>query len=451
MNTGKQSKTILNMSGNEIHNLEELRENFNGEEAEAAFKAETLSKWLDERYYEKELLEVNNLYGEDEHLKTKLAKILGITSMEKQLTDEELAKLEAKRAVLREANTDDVIISKVHLVAFNQEELAELIDKGEKVIYLFKESFSIPIRKTGITYIGLANPKIGNCFTAKQYLKAGIKLENIETPQEPNPNYVSFAKEAAKDAGYDEFGETHSFLANYVHNQLKMPVWDAYTTLVATGESDYHEYKSESECKQALKKRLKTAYDTADSYFIVGDDNCFAKVADSIYGQRITEVFTTIIDDLLRLCKMQGKDAVAVRLSELVNNAPKVLSNAFQKELSGNSEYYAMYKFSYFLEQADVVENEGYYVSDEDDTFFRLLEKVVAYPTTYHYENSLDAIWEMEKDLNKNRVTFFKAAHSEYERYVQKIEELVQAIGKDLPAMDEGEDVNAYLKRIANI
>ena len=55
----------------------------------------------------------------------------------------------------------------------------------------------------------------------------------------------------------------------------------------------------------------------------------------------------------------------------------------------------------------------------------------------------------MEDDLNEHADTFFKAAHTEYENYVKKIEELIDMLGKNnMPAMNENESLKEYLSRL---
>jgi hypothetical protein len=54
---------------------------------------------------------------------------------------------------------------------------------------------------------------------------------------------------------------------------------------------------------------------------------------------------------------------------------------------------------------------------------------------------------EMERDLTRRANTFFSAALRIYEQYVREIEVLLDAIGKNLPAINAGEDLDDYLTR----
>ena len=42
-------------------------------------------------------------------------------------------------------------------IAFNQEELSVLLDKGATIIHLFNNKFYIPLRHTGKKYIGIGD------------------------------------------------------------------------------------------------------------------------------------------------------------------------------------------------------------------------------------------------------------------------------------------------------
>ncbi len=61
---------------------------------------------------------------------------------------------------LRRYTSDDSILSSVDSVAFNQEELSALVDKGEKTIYLCGDAFSIPENSCDTLFVGVNKAKV---------------------------------------------------------------------------------------------------------------------------------------------------------------------------------------------------------------------------------------------------------------------------------------------------
>ncbi len=70
---------------------------------------------------------------------------------------EEVALRNKQTEELKEYTDDLAILEMVDRIAFNQEELSILLDKGASTIYLFNNIFHIPLRLTGKTYIGIGN------------------------------------------------------------------------------------------------------------------------------------------------------------------------------------------------------------------------------------------------------------------------------------------------------
>lgn len=449
------TKTIcpkLTLSGKEIHDITELRENFNLEEILLRIKNKELAKWLKCHYYELEALVIENVDITTSDCKNIIYEALGVAP-QSSLIEEELC---VKQEILKQYTSDPEILKNAALVAFTQEELAKMINANQPIIYLCHNTFSIPIRKPNIKYIGIDNPKIETVFTKEQYEKAGITIENISVADKPNSKYEEFANKAASDYGYDDFIETHTLLTTTLHNQLlfqqnnliSSQTLELYYHIPVTGICDYKEFDSKSECQAALKKRIQAAYDNANSYFDINSSKCISKTVAEFYGNYIEEVVTPITDALSDIAKLGNKQDTYQELNQLVKDARKYFENTFNEEISKNMSYYLMYDFKYFLERVDLVEEDPIYVSDENDTFFLLVEKILAPSRKWHYEGSLDSIMEIEKDLNNSATSFHKTAHKNYKNYVDKIEVLVEEIVKELPAMTNDESMLDYLNRI---
>ncbi len=157
----KRVKFPLDM-GNEImvRDIDELKANYNAEKVTEYFLNGKLLTWLEDRYYDEEAAQVKALAdssGNDPAVG--LGRIFGIEISGD--IDVEMLKIRNERlAKLREITSDDEIISNVDLVAFDQEELSDLLDEEKKTIYLCGDKFRLPISVKNIRYIGVNSPII---------------------------------------------------------------------------------------------------------------------------------------------------------------------------------------------------------------------------------------------------------------------------------------------------
>ena len=82
---------------------------------------------------------------------------------------------------LKKYNDDKKYDEVIDNIAFDQDELYDLLDEDVDIIYLCGERFSIPLSKPGVTYIGVNSP-IGviDSKVKVDWDKIKISLENIE-------------------------------------------------------------------------------------------------------------------------------------------------------------------------------------------------------------------------------------------------------------------------------
>lgn len=116
---------------------------------------------------------------DDEHLGERLRKVLGvIPAAEKQRISE---REEEKRKRLQAQTDDETILSHAALTAFTQEDMAELLDAGEKTIYLCGKEFEIPVRMEHMSYVGILGTPIAHIAAATAYdiKRLGISFSNI--------------------------------------------------------------------------------------------------------------------------------------------------------------------------------------------------------------------------------------------------------------------------------
>lgn len=438
-------KVTLVFKDKTIKSLKDLRENFDKETCLQAFKDGTLERWLRQHYYEQEADEIQWIQPEDSNCFRKLCKILELNFIQcMELSKEELAAIEAKREKISQYTSDEKILASIHLVAMNQEELAALLDADENEIYLCNESFSIPICKSGISYTGFGNVTVEHPFTKEQYQKAGITVNNITLPENINPDTEGIARHAAKENGYDDFGETHCSLATAFHQKTKSWPLISHYSLPTNFSLATTFFTSKSECEAAKRNELSTAYRKATDYITPGNPKCFANEAAKYYSKKLTSQCTLAIEPLAALCKKQSKMPAFEKIQDMVCNCEKHLLHLFEQELREKSDYYEMYQFNYFMDKVEV-EEQDYRISE--DPFGKLFERVFTDNIQYTITDISSAVLEIETDLNKHANTFFKTAQRIYEKYIQEIEMLLEDIGKNLPAMNEDESLNDYLVR----
>ena len=225
-NIKNPENVTLTLQGTTIHSMKELREHFNRDEILAAFTDDHLLLWLQQHYYETEAEQLCMIGSGDNNCFRKICRVFGVNHMDYiSLSEEEKKqqkqKEETVKKVISDTKADENLLKELPLIATDQEELAHLIDADEPKIYLCNESFSIPISKPGIEYIGIGDVSIENPFTPEQYRKAGITMTNISLPVTENPETTDAARVAAAANGYDSFHESHSALATLFHNRLK--------------------------------------------------------------------------------------------------------------------------------------------------------------------------------------------------------------------------------------
>ena len=187
-NETQNEKVKLVLHDTTIRSIKELRENFDAEEIMKYHLNGELYLWLSQHYYEEEADAIKKLAPEQPGCLQKICSVLGVSDPScAGLSEEEAAKWEERKKLVSEYTTDPKILSEIWLVATNQEELAELLNRQEKKIYLFHNSFTIPLRISGVEYLGIGDATLDNPYTKEQYEKAGIKISGFTLPTEENP------------------------------------------------------------------------------------------------------------------------------------------------------------------------------------------------------------------------------------------------------------------------
>ncbi|WP_455630207.1 tetratricopeptide repeat protein [Megamonas sp.] len=177
----KRIKFALEMKdGAQVRNLEDLKENFDLEKAIGYFLDGKLMTWLNDRYYEEEAEALENLSKDDEQLNKKLCQILGVEYEDEGLNPEEIERRNERIARLKQYTDNQEFIDNVDLVAFDQEDLADLLDEDEEIIYLCQNKFTIPLRAENKKYIGIGKAEaVIRSKTVVDFAKLNVEFVNI--------------------------------------------------------------------------------------------------------------------------------------------------------------------------------------------------------------------------------------------------------------------------------
>lgn len=415
-----------------FQSLEELRQEISLEDLMKALSDGSLTNWLNDFFYELEATSVSELPTEDTPTnRRKLCNILNLNFYELQeLTPEEQSIYDAKKAIMEQYTSEPDILCHVLDTATNQGELAKLLKENISPIYLCHGTFSIPIQKCGVHYIGIGTPMINAGFSQEQYEKAGITFENLQLPPAKEDEQLkAIARSAAQSNGYDDFAENHTAFAQLVHQKLKAYKYTQSFRLKAMdqcGNIAGKFYKNKTECISDYTGVINSAWNEANTFFNP------SKMDDNIAGDT-AQVYTNWLQSALEdiLSSIQSTEETS-KLIDLLRHIQKTAKDYFSKELkeelADNREYYQMYDKNYFINQVDIDIHD--YNLDTGDKFIDFFSKVVNNATEYTISGLFEVIGEIESDANKNADSFYSYAYSLYEAYCREIEEVAEKIGK---------------------
>ena len=139
-----------------------------------------------------------------------------------------------------------------------------------------------------------------------------------------------------------------------------------------------------------------------------GAGNCLATKIAKSYGEIIHKKYYNPDN--------RGKVAV------MIENAEDNLKESFEAELKENPAIYQMYDKSFYVDMFSVEEND--FSVKTGNVFWDTLGEIIGIDRDYTLNNVLEAIIEMEMDINKLAEIFFEAAYEIYSDYCRKIENL---------------------------
>lgn len=168
-------------NGAQVRSLEELQENFDLEKIISYYMNGKLLIWLKDRYYDDKAEEISELDIKDKDFKQKICSIFGRKYEVAQNID--IARLEERSnriSELKKYTDNRDIIDNIDKVAFNQEELDNLLHENVNIIYLCGKQFVIPLNEENVTYFGVNNPTvIIKSKTVVDFSKKNILLKGV--------------------------------------------------------------------------------------------------------------------------------------------------------------------------------------------------------------------------------------------------------------------------------
>lgn len=230
--------------GVQVRTLEELQENFSLEKVLVYIEDGKLDTWLRDRYQNDIADGIAALDKSDSDYNRKLCALFDVEYDE--AAEEEMAKA-AERAEklkkLREYTDEPKYLDNVDNVAFEQDDLFDLLDEGVTTIYLCGEKFSIPLGKSGISYIGVNNPIVViNSKSVVDWSAKGISLDGVTYDEKYQAIVDAEAKKNEQKKQYSSYGEYKpSNLAFQLSPENKKAVRCTYELLAKQMEGLHYE------------------------------------------------------------------------------------------------------------------------------------------------------------------------------------------------------------------
>lgn len=157
---GRIKIRLIMADGAEVRNPTELREHFDLEKVVEYYKNGVLLKWLRDRFFDKEADAVEALDENTDDFQQKLCSIFGVEFSGNPVDVEEIVQRQERLAMLREITDEEEFIRNIDQVAFDQEDLADLLAEGADTVYLCGTYFVVPARCEKVTYIGINKPTV---------------------------------------------------------------------------------------------------------------------------------------------------------------------------------------------------------------------------------------------------------------------------------------------------
>ena len=195
-------------NGAEVRSMEELRNNFSLGRVLEYIQNGKLVTWLRDRYENNIADAIAELDKTDSELPKKVSAIFDVPYDEKTEDDLKQAAERTERIKhLKEFTDEKQFVDKIDKVAFDQDELYDLLDEEVNEIYLCGDRFAIPLSVQDVSYKGINNPVVViDSKTEVDWLVKGITLEAVRYDEKYQA--VVDSANATKEILYEKLVET---------------------------------------------------------------------------------------------------------------------------------------------------------------------------------------------------------------------------------------------------
>ena len=143
--------------GTEVRTIDELKDNFDINAILGYLADGKLQLWLTHRYCHDLVDTINALDKKDPNLAAKICSIFNVENDNLSNIDINYIKQRNEKIrVLQDYVEDASVVDNVDNIAFDQDELNHILSKGCKDVYLFSNSFNVPLISE-INYTGIKN------------------------------------------------------------------------------------------------------------------------------------------------------------------------------------------------------------------------------------------------------------------------------------------------------
>ncbi len=119
---------LIMKNGVKVKTIEELRDNFNLNNAIESFKDGTLIEWLEDRFYDDEAEAIAQIKLDDKNFAKKICAALNVDFDDLEFT----IRIKEKREFLKSKTDDENIINNASITVLNQDDLANLVKMDYK-------------------------------------------------------------------------------------------------------------------------------------------------------------------------------------------------------------------------------------------------------------------------------------------------------------------------------
>lgn len=320
----KKVKLPLEMaSGKQVRSLQELKDNWDLEKVLAYYLNGRLLSWLKDRYCYDEAKKVEELENNRKtNIGMALCDIFGVEFIEVDAID--IATVEKKNRrleKLRSYTADDNILKNVNQVAFEQNDIRDLINKNIKKIYLCENKFLLPVDIYDIEYIGIGHVIIENVEEITNLYNSGlVELENLGIKEDYSDIIARLENEwiDIDNRGLD-FGK-------YIFENGVKNIWD----------NEYKEfhffeyYKSENKANNGVNNAILQYYTSwRDLYFKPDGDSFNMQLSKAVdfylkEADKLSLSVKNMCEDIYKLVYQETEYIKNKKLKERIKNIMEV-------------------------------------------------------------------------------------------------------------------------------